>query len=80
MKDNFLYASAIFYSMAISFIIGIFIKRIVLPEIIGAFAFVSSVAILFNMPNSVLRNGVDRLVPKYRGLDDKQSVNRVACL
>ena len=80
MKDNFLYASEIFYSMAISFIIGIFIKRIVLPEIIGAFAFVSSVAILFNMPNSVLRNGVDRLVPKYRGLDDKQSVNRVASL
>jgi len=80
MKANFLYTSAVFYSMAISFIIGIFIKRIVLPEVIGAFAFVSSVAILFNMPNSVLRNGVDRLVPKYRGLDDKQSVNRVASL
>lgn len=80
MKANFLYTSAVFYSMAISFIIGIFIKRIVLPEIIGAFAFVSSVGILFNMPNSVLRNGVDRLVPKYRGLDDKQSVYRVASL
>jgi len=80
MKDNFLYTSAVFYSMVISFIIGIFIKRIVLPEIIGAFVFVSSVAILFNMPNSVLRNGVDRLVPKYLGLDDKQSVYRVASL
>ena len=55
-------------------------KRIVLPEIIGAFAFVSSVAILFNMPNSVLRNGVGWLVSKYLGLDDKQFVYRVASL
>ena len=77
MKSNFLYTGAVFYSMALSFIIGILVKRIVLPEIVGAFAFVASVGVLFNMPGSILRNGLERLVPKYSGIGEKQKADEI---
>jgi O-antigen/teichoic acid export membrane protein len=80
MKDNFLYTSAVFYSMILSFIFGILVKRIVSPEIVGAFAFVASVGILFGMPGSILRNGLERLVPKYLGSGEKQKADDVASL
>lgn len=80
MKSNFLYTGAVFYSMALSFIIGILVKRIVLPEIVGAFAFVASVGVLFNMPGSILRNGLERLVPKYSGIGEKQKADEIASL
>jgi O-antigen/teichoic acid export membrane protein len=66
--------------MALSFIIGILVKRIVLPEIVGAFAFVASIGVLFNMPGSILRNGLERLVPKYSGIGEKQKADGIASL
>jgi len=80
MKDNFLYTLATFYSMVLTFIFGILIKRIVLPEIIGAFVFVNSITVIFNLPCSVLRNAVDRLVPKYLGLNNEQSAYDIASI
>lgn len=80
MKDNFLYSFSVFCMNLIPFIFGIFIRRIVLPEIIGAFAFVNSITIIFNMPNSILRNAVGRLVPKYRGKDDSNSANKISSI
>lgn len=80
MKDNFLYSFSVFCMNLIPFIFGIFIKRIVLPEIIGAFVFVNSITIIFDMPNSVLRNAVDRLVPKYRGKKDNNSAYKISSI
>ena len=80
MKDNFLYTLATFYSMVLTFIFGILIKRIVLPEIIGAFVFVNSITVIFNLPCSALRNAVDRLVPKYLGLNNEQSAYDIASI
>ena len=80
MKSNFLYTFAVFYSMTISFVIGILVKRTVLPEIVGAFAFVASLALMLDMPGSVLRNGLERLVPKYLGMGEKQKANEIASL
>lgn len=80
MKNNFLYTSAVFYSMILSFVVGILVKRIVLPEIVGAFAFVASVGILFDMLGSILRNGLERLVPKYSGIGEKQKADKIASL
>ena len=78
MKRNFLYSGVVFYSMAFPFFVGVLVKRIVLPEIVGAFAFTASIGLLFTMPGSILRNSVDRLVPKYRGLDDDTKATAVA--
>lgn len=80
MKSNFLYTGAVFYSMVLSFVVGILVKRIVLPEIVGAFAFVASVGVLLNMPGSILRNGLERLVPKYLGIGEKQKANEIVSL
>ena len=75
MKDNFLYTGAVFYSMILSFVVGVYVKRIVLPEIVGAFAFVISIGMLLNILGSTLRNGVDRLVPKYLGIEKKEKAD-----
>jgi len=80
MKNNFLYTFAGFYAMAISFVIGILIKKIVLPEIVGAFAFVVSLALIMDLPGSILRNGLERLVPRYRGMGDSKKTNEIASL
>ena len=66
--------------MAISFVIGILIKKIVLPEIVGAFAFVVSLALIMDLPGSILRNGLERLVPRYRGMGDSKKTNEIASL
>jgi len=66
--------------MALSFVVGIFVKRIVLPEIVGAFAFVASVGVLFDIPGSVLRSGPARLIPKYSGIGEKQKADEIASL
>jgi O-antigen/teichoic acid export membrane protein len=80
MKDNFLYTLSIFYSMVVTFIFSILIRRIVLPEIIGAFAFVNSITVILNLPGSVLRGAVDRLVPKYLGLNNEQFTYDIASM
>lgn len=80
MKANFLYTLTFFCSMVVTTIFGILIKRIVLPEIIGAFVFVNSIIVIFNLPCSVLRNAVDRLVPKYLGLNNEQSAYDIASI
>lgn len=80
MKDNFLYTLAIFYSMVVTLIFGILIRRIVSPEIIGAFVFVDSIIVIFDLPCSVLRSAVDRLVPKYLGLNNEQSAYDIASI
>lgn len=64
--------------MAFPFFVGILVKRIVLPEIVGAFAFAASIGLFFSMPCSILRNSVDRLVPKYRGFGDDSKATAVA--
>lgn len=78
MKRNFLYSAAVFYSMAFPFVIGILVKRIVLVEIVGAFAFTASIGLIFSMVISTLRNSVERLVPKYLGLKENEKANKVA--
>jgi O-antigen/teichoic acid export membrane protein len=80
MKRNFLYSAAVFYSMAFPFVIGILVKRIVLVEIVGAFAFTASIGLILSMVISTLRNSVERLVPKYLGLKENEKANKVASL
>ena len=80
MKSNFFYTFVVFYSQTLYFIVGILVKRVVLPEIIGAFAFVASIGLLFDMPGSILRNSLERLVPKYLGLQEECKVNEITSL
>ncbi len=74
MRSNLIYAGSHFWNFFFSFSIGIYLKRIVPPEVIGVFVFVSAVYIIVEIPLAFLRTSLERLGPTYTvGQDTKQN-------